>query len=316
MIAAFIFAACIFASFATCERLAPGTGARASLMAVPEERIITSFIGRFIRIEALPAGIYFWQKSVTRDRILSHNASLGIGHDDTDLDEAFRSFRFPEDGQPWVKFLVKNDGSINMSSRGLISETAGSAEDLEFTSNMILSRIRENRGIRMSDESAGDSVANVYRALYNAIRASASLGPVRKLEGPAGPATAADISISGKRSGVYYETSPRDFFSRSAIALCLKSGAGIAGIFIVPSKRSFMRTAGITESDFIDRFHGLSVADSGPESTQLIPQAERRNAMFRGRADFIRRLQPILAAARDELERKDAPGAGTAEVGL
>ncbi|HNY11437.1 MAG TPA: hypothetical protein PKK26_07615 [Candidatus Wallbacteria bacterium] len=260
----------------------------------PEE-IFRSFLGNHIKNDDLPPGIYSWQAGVAPEKLDSYNAGLDLHKDSADFEEAFKDYKFPEETAPWIKFFIKQDRTMSFTSRGLILKSSDSVDDMELISNRILTKIRENRGIKLADDN-GASAANIYKAIYNAVKHKMELSAPREIRKDEICANIADIKINGTQAGLYCETFLPGKFEQIRVAFTMKTGGQICRIMVFPLKKTFFRNIG---SGFLDRFNGLLISDISPENILLITAAERKNNMYSDKFDFISNIQPILSLIKD-----------------
>jgi len=262
----------------------------------PDE-IYRSLLGSHIKNDDIPPGIYAWQSGVTPEKLDSYNSNLELDKDGADFEEAFKNYRFPDEKAPWIKFFVKQDRAMTFTSKGLIFKSSDSVDDMELISNRILTRIRENHGIKMTDDN-GASAANIYKAIYNAVKQKMSISTPREIKKDGISLSVADIKINGVRTGLYCETFLPGKFEQVRAAFTVKSGGQICSAMVFPLKKTFFRNG---VSGFLDRFNGLLISDVSPENILLITAAERKNNMCADRFDFIRDIHPILAVIKDSI---------------
>ncbi len=262
----------------------------------PDE-IYRSFLGSHIKNDDLPPGIYAWQSGVTPEKLDSYNSNIELDKDGADFEEAFKNYRFPDEKAPWIKLFVKQDRAMSFTSRGLIFKSSDSVDDMELISNRILTKIRENHGIKMADDN-GASAANIYKAIYNAVKQKMSISKPREIKKDDIVLSVADIMINGARVGLYCETFLPGKFEQIRAAITIKTGGQICSIMVFPLKKTFFRNG---VSDFLDRFSGLLISDVSPENILLVTAAERKNNMCADRFDFIKDIHPILSVIKDSI---------------
>jgi len=271
---------------------------------VPRDEIFSSFLGKFVRLSEMPPGIYAWQLDVplsdTLEAALSAFSSPRAA-DEPEAEDFYKGLKFEDGNKPWIKFLVKSDRSLVFTSRGLIVKQSEQIQDLENYSSFILTRIKNDKGIKFSDK-LDESTRNVYSAIYNAIKCRMKLSCREPLDTGGRKISAMAVEIRGTAIGHYFESELPGYYSEVRYAFTIKSSGQIARVFVNQSKKNFYSTAKASSPEFLERFSGLLPSDITCDNEQLVTPEERRNGLSSRRLEFIGVLSSAVLAARSRLE--------------
>lgn len=282
----------------------------ASSAKVTRDEIFSSFLGKFVRLSEIPPGIYAWQlgttlSETTEAALSSFSASRAA--DEPEAEDYYKSFKFEDGARPWIKFLLRSDGSIVFTSRGLIVKNSEQVQDLENVSNFILTRIKTENGIKFSDK-LDESTRNVYSAIYNSIKCRMKLSPLSSFSACGGTIFAASVDVGGTLIGHYFESGLPGYFGEVHFAFVIKSSGQIAKVFLTAEKKNFYSSAKASSAEFLERFAGLLPSDISCDNQQLVTAGERNNGLSYRRLEFIRAFSEAAGAAKARIEASQAKG--------
>lgn len=268
-------------------------------LALNESEIISSYLGKYIRLEIIPEGIYYWQSGMKKnDEIIENEKNLTQS---IDFEESYRNIKFLDNKKPWIKMLLKSDRTFVFTSLGLINRSADSIQELELVSNRILTKIKEEKGIKFFEDS-DYSVKNVYAAMYNALsrKVAVTAPEILNLEGVSG--YVCYLSMGDTVCGVYFETTLPGYFGEVKTGILIKSDGQIARLFIITSKANFYSNGGARQESFLSRFEGLLVSDIDSSNSQLVNKTERSGYIYSRESEIINFWKKNAPKVKSELE--------------
>ena len=270
-----------------------------SVFAVGNSSIINSYLGKYVRLDVIPEGVYYWQNGMKKDEAVIENE--GKINKSIDLEESYRNIKFKDNAKPWIKMLVKSDKTFVFTSRGIISRPSDSIQELELVSNRILTKIKEEKGIKFFEDS-DPSTKNVYAAIYNALSEKINITAPALLKFDDVSGHICYLRVNDIICGAYFETVLPGYFNEVRTGLLIKVDGQISRLFIIPGKSNFYSNNGARSSDFLDRFEGLLVSDIDSSNSQLINKTERSSYIYSRESEIINFWKKTAPQVKVELE--------------